>query len=208
MADPAHLAKLEDGVDTWNERRVQNPNVIEVSLRGVRLMKANFPRANLSGADLREADFTDANVSGANLRGADLRWTNFTGTNLQGADLAEAKLHRTVFGDTNLRDACGLDSCNHVGPSTMDYQTLANSGALGLAFLRDCGLPDQLIEHLPLLLTTEAQFYSCFISYSTKDQEFADRLHGDLQNKGVRCWFAPHDIKGGKKLLPDFKKPE
>jgi len=22
----------------------------------------------------------------------------------------------------------------------------------------------------------------------------------DLQNKGVRCWFAPHDIQGGRKL--------
>jgi len=44
------------------------------------------------------------------------------------------------------------------------------------------------------------QFYSCFISYSTKDQEFADRLHADLQSKGVRVWFAPDDIKGGQKL--------
>ncbi|MFZ0797409.1 MAG: toll/interleukin-1 receptor domain-containing protein [Terriglobales bacterium] len=45
-----------------------------------------------------------------------------------------------------------------------------------------------------------AEFFSCFISYSTKDQEFADRLHADLQNKGVRCWFAPHDIQAGKKI--------
>ena len=44
------------------------------------------------------------------------------------------------------------------------------------------------------------QFYSCFISYSTKDQEFAERLHADLQAKGVRCWFAPHDIASGKKI--------
>jgi hypothetical protein len=44
------------------------------------------------------------------------------------------------------------------------------------------------------------EFYSCFISYSTKDQEFAKRLHADLQAEGVRCWFAPHDIKGGRKL--------
>ena len=29
---------------------------------------------------------------------------------------------------------------------------------------------------------------------------FADRLYPDLQNKGVRCWFAPHDIQGGRNL--------
>ena len=44
------------------------------------------------------------------------------------------------------------------------------------------------------------EFHSCFISYSTKDQEFAERLHADLQAKGVRCWFAPHDIKAGMKI--------
>ena len=36
-----------------------------------------------------------------------------------------------------------------------------------------------------------------FISYSTKDQDFAERLHADLQNKGVRCWYAPDDLKIG-----------
>jgi hypothetical protein len=45
------------------------------------------------------------------------------------------------------------------------------------------------------------QFYSCFISYSSKDQEFAERLHADLQNKGVRCWFAPHDMAIGAKII-------
>ena len=39
-----------------------------------------------------------------------------------------------------------------------------------------------------------------FISYSTKDQDFDERLHTDLQDKGVRCWFAPEDVQGGKKL--------
>ena len=43
-------------------------------------------------------------------------------------------------------------------------------------------------------------FYSCFICYSSNDQGFADRLYADLQAKGVRCWYAPHDIQGGKKI--------
>ena len=69
----------------------------------------------------------------------------------------------------------------------------------GTDFLRGVGLPDNLIDYLPSLLNQPIQFYSCFISYSSKDQEFADRLHADLQNKGVRCWFAPHDMPIGAK---------
>jgi hypothetical protein len=46
----------------------------------------------------------------------------------------------------------------------------------------------------------QTQFYSCFISYSSKDEDFAERLYDDLQTNGVPCWFAPHDIKGGKKI--------
>jgi len=44
------------------------------------------------------------------------------------------------------------------------------------------------------------EFYSCFISYSSKDDDFARRLHADLQQNGVRCWFAPEDLKIGDKF--------
>jgi TIR domain len=52
-------------------------------------------------------------------------------------------------------------------------------------------------QHIPTLLNI--QMYSCFISYSSKDQDFAERLHADLQNMGVRCWFAPHNLPIGAK---------
>ena len=38
------------------------------------------------------------------------------------------------------------------------------------------------------------------ISYSSKDEPFANRLYADLQNKGVRYWFAPEDMKIGDKI--------
>lgn len=70
-----------------------------------------------------------------------------------------------------------------------------------MPFLRGAGVPENLIEYIPSLVAPGAiQFYSCFISYSNKDQEFADHLYADLQSKGVRCWFAPHDIRAGKKM--------
>jgi TIR domain len=46
--------------------------------------------------------------------------------------------------------------------------------------------------------TAEVQFYSCFISYAGGDQSFAERIYRDLQKRGVRCWFAGHDMRGGK----------
>jgi hypothetical protein len=47
------------------------------------------------------------------------------------------------------------------------------------------------------LVVNPIEYYSCFISYSTKDQDFANRLHADLQSQGVRCWVATEDLKIG-----------
>jgi hypothetical protein len=63
------------------------------------------------------------------------------------------------------------------------------------------GLPDNVIDYLPSLLNTAIQLYSCFISYSSKDEAFAERVHADLQDNGVRCWFAPHDMPIGAKII-------
>ena len=104
-----------------------------------------------------------------------------------------------MFGDIDLSGCKNLETIKHYGPSVVDISTLQQSGTLPLAFLRGVGLPDKLIEYLPSLLGQAIQHYSCFISYSSKDQPFADRLHADLQNKGVRCWFAPHDLPIGAK---------
>ena len=95
----------------------------------------------------------------------------------------------------------GLDTLNHVGPSSIGIDTIYKSkGKIPLAFLRGAGVPENLIEYMASLVGSGIEFYSLFISYSTKDQEFAERLHNDLQAKGVRCWFAPHRMQGGKKV--------
>jgi TIR domain/Pentapeptide repeats (8 copies) len=135
------------------------------------------------------------------LMGANLNGANLSGTDLRNANLIYASFGRTVFGDLDLTGVTGLEKCVHHGPSFVDYFTLQNSGSLPLAFLRGVGLPDNFIEYLPSLLNRPIQHYSCFISYSSKDDEFAHRIHADLQNKGVRCWFAPHDLPIGDKIL-------
>lgn len=48
-----------------------------------------------------------------------------------------------------------------------------------------------------LLKNCRKNYYTCFISYSTQDQNFAEYLYTNLQNNGVDCWFAPEDLKIG-----------
>ena len=194
-------------------------NLSNADLFGADLTGANLSGANLSGATLYRtepglkpravaagvgADLFGANLSGANLSGADLSGANLSVTNLRGANLTEAILLDTVFGDVDLSGAIGLETCIHRGRSIIDHRTLEISGPLPLSFLHGVGLPDKLIDYLPSLTNQAIQHYSCFISYSTTDQEFAERNHADLQNKGVRCWFAPHDLRIGKKIIDEI----
>jgi hypothetical protein len=60
-----------------------------------------------------------------------------------------------------------------------------------------------MIDYLPSLIgaVNPVQFNSCFISYSSVDEEFAKRLHARMRQAGLRVWFAPEDIKGGEKVL-------
>jgi uncharacterized protein YjbI with pentapeptide repeats len=204
VANAEHVQQLTKGVAEWNAWRKANPAIVpdlnKAELRRADLSDADLSRADLSRADLRGADLSGANLRGANLRDANLLAADLNGADLSGADLSNTQLLETVFANVDLSNVIGLDTCMHHGPSTIDHRTLKKSPDLPLAFLRGVGLPDSLIDYLPSLLNQAIQFYSCFISYSTKDQEFADRLHADLQSKGVRCWFAPHDISGGKKI--------
>jgi len=109
----------------------------------------------------------------------------------------------TRFGDKDLSTVKGLDTVRHRGPSTIGIDTLFRSqGKIPEVFLRGAGVPDTFITYIASLTSQAIQFYSCFISYSSKDEEFAQRLHNDLQAKGVRCWFAPEDLKIGAKIRP------
>jgi uncharacterized protein YjbI with pentapeptide repeats len=180
-------------------------------LNGADLNKANLNgtdlnNANLSGADLRNAHLyraivMRANLSGVNMSGANLSDAHLNGTDLTLADLTGTRLGNTVFADIDFTGTIGLTTCKHSFPSTIDHRTLQKSGSLPIPFLRGIGLPDNFIEYLPSLFNQAIQYYSCFISYSTVDDEFAKRIHGDLQNGGVRCWFAPHDLSIGEEIL-------
>ncbi|MGI9507977.1 MAG: toll/interleukin-1 receptor domain-containing protein, partial [Geminicoccaceae bacterium] len=153
----------------------------------------------------------------AKLERTDLRWARFDRADLEGAQLEEATLLGTIFNDTDLSNTKGSAYCRHQGPSCVDHRTMTKSIDMPIEFWRGCGLLDWQIEAAKLsqpslsqsdvndigyeLIRLRAdqpiQLFRPFISYSTHDKRFAKRLYDDLQNNGVRCWFAPQDLKIG-----------
>jgi Pentapeptide repeats (8 copies)/Ion channel len=129
MPNSKHLAKLKEGVATWNTWRKENPEVRpnlntatlrEVNLNNANLRKADLGGANLYGASLQGANLQEtslynamlrkANLRGANLVEANLGEADLTGANLQGADLTGASMSNTYVSSVSLSSTthCGI----------------------------------------------------------------------------------------------------
>jgi len=188
----------------------------EAQLGGADLSGANLFRANLNKADLNQVQLIWADLSDVDLSKANLSQAHLNRTKLGEADFSEAVIGLTSFGDVGLSMVKGLDSVEHLAPSTVGIDTLSRSkGYISELFLRGCGLSDVQIEtaklHNPNLtfdqitiitskiheLLVEQALPSCFISYDSKDFVFAKQLYDNLQQVGIRCWFAPDATKLG-----------
>lgn len=192
------------------------------------LSDAHLGGADIGGGDLGGADLNRAYLGGADLRGAHLggayltrtylsraylndvhlsfahlSFAELSGAELSGADFTNVSLGYTTFADNDLSEVKGLEAVKHAAPSSIGVDTLYKSrGQIPEVFLRGCGVPEDFIIYVRSLTAQPIQFYSCFISYSSKDQGFAERLHADLQANGVRVWFAPHDMRIGARIRP------
>ncbi len=222
--DGVDLGKADLGGADLRETDFSDADLREADLREAHLNEANLNWADLGGADLHGADLHGANLSGANLRGANLSgasltWVSLSGTNLRGADLSRARVGYTRFDDFDLSAVKGLDTVEHLGPSTIGVDTLYKShGQIPEAFLRGCGLSDWEIEAARLyqpdlsrdkigdivykihdLRAHQAiQVNSLFISYSHANAPFVNCLEGYLTRKGIRFWRDVHDATAGR----------
>lgn len=158
-------------------------------LRNANFNKAIFRGANLSETNLRFSLLINADLRDANLQGAYLSGTNFYYADLTYADFSNSKMEGTNFGSNDLSNVKGLSTVIHFGPSALGVDTLYRSaGNISEVFLRNCGIPDDFITYLPSLIGTQQaiQFYSCFISYSHRDEEFAKRLYSRMRDEHLR----------------------
>jgi uncharacterized protein YjbI with pentapeptide repeats len=198
----ANLSTADVSRSSLNVANLSNTNFEGANLSSADLSLANLSLANLSGANLYQATLRQAILSGSSLRDANVKETNFTEAILNEVDFNGAHCHSTLFANVDLSKSLGLNMIRHLGPSTVGIDTIYRSiNGLPEPFLRGCGIPDSIAKMIPSLIEgiEPIQFYSCFISYSTKDDEFAKRLQSRLRDEKLRVWFAPEDLKGGQK---------
>lgn len=179
-------------------------------------------KANFNGAALKKCLFWNCNLREADFTMADLTWAKFgkcildrakfgplfltdatfSSSSLKDTDFGSAGLILTTFASCDISEA-KLDNVRHIGPSAIGIDVLYQSkGLIPEKFLRGCGVPETLIRFIPSLIGAERgiEFYSCFISYSSNDEDFAKRLCGRMRDSNLRVWFAPEDMKSGREL--------
>jgi uncharacterized protein YjbI with pentapeptide repeats len=222
MANPEHVAKLKEGREAWNEwwkTTRETPNFSGITLNGLNLEHYQLGSADFSGAFLREISFPSAfspNCSfenailvhctlpnmwlvDANFKNSSITATTFHLSFLDYSDFTAAKISYSIFADVSLRGVVGLEIVESQGNS-IGIDTFFKSGGLPESFLRTSGVPEEFIQYAASLVGKAIEYYSCFLSYSSKDDEFARRLYNDLQGKNVRTWFAPEDLKIGDRF--------
>ena len=145
---------------TFADARMRGADLTRCDLSESALVGADLSGANLSNSNLRGCDlsysmlagtvFNNVDLRGADLRHAELATATFGGVLLAQAALSHAHLSKTVFARCHdLHEALGLDSMEHLSPSSIDMESL-RACLVGLTddFLEAVGLEPREIEAL------------------------------------------------------------
>jgi hypothetical protein len=195
------LANLSEA--NLSETYLCRADLSEADLKKAIFIRSDLASVDLSESDIRRADFRwsyliNTKFNGADLRGANLIEANLSKSELNRSNLSEAFVAWSCFGDNDLSHTKGLEKVKHFGPSTIGIDTIFRSeGKIPEEFLRGAGVPEHFITYTGYLNARAFECNSCFISYSGKDRNFIEKLHADLQKEGIRCWFAPEEMKMG-----------
>jgi hypothetical protein len=109
--------------------------------------------------------------------------------------------------DADLTGVKGLRTVRHFVPSSIGIDTIYRSkGQIPKDFLEGAGVPEKFILYMDSLVWEGFEFYSCFISYSAIEEDFARQLYKDLKDREVRCWFFSEDAKWGEPVWGEIDR--
>jgi hypothetical protein len=122
-------------------------------------------------------------------------------------DFARAKFGYTKIIDVDLSSAQGLETVRHMSPSAIDIGCLYKSkGRVPKLFLRGAGVPEAFINFTRTLVEADYIMETCFLSHSSKDKGFCDKLFSELERRGVVIWYFPENAKWGNPVWSEIDK--
>jgi hypothetical protein len=201
-----HLKQVDFRGAVLNAADFSHSVLTQADFTGAILRNATFHNAYLVGANMETAELNQAIMTYADARGSCFRYAflmgvDFREAKLDGSDFTLAKIGWTDFGRNNLSQVLGLDTVRHVSSSMIGIDTIYRSNAsISKGFLLAAGVPEVFVTYMESLSARTFEFYTCFISHSTKDKSFCDRLYLDLQANQVRTWYFPENAKWGESV--------
>lgn len=203
VQQPVDLGYLRDS----EERRLDGVDLSGCRLDEVNLRGVSLRDASLSGSVLVDADLSGADLRGADLRGAFLNGASFVQARMAGARLAGAEIGRTLFCDLDLSEVHGLEDLRHSANSEISFSALVRSGfRVSEQFLRSAGVSPGLLDDLRRGKRFASRYQTCFISYSSKDADFAQALYYALTEAGVRVWLDQTELLAGDGLSAQLRQ--
>ncbi len=183
---------------------LRGAQLVEASLRSAKLFRADLRGSDLTQAQCADAEWVDARLGAARLHdvgfercrmfGADCRGADFLRANLRQSKFDEAWLGHTRIRECDLSSTFGLENVKHFGPTSLDAETMARSGKLPAAFLYGAGVPvSQTKDPAPAEKLPHGPI--CFLAFTARDAELANRLRLDLMANGVRAWLQPEEVR-------------
>jgi hypothetical protein len=188
------------------------------------LMDSAFGEADFFGAVFAGSRLT------ANFREAYFARSRWTDALSIGSRFDEAIFGFTVM-HKSMIVACSFPGVRVIAPCDIDASTVSVSitaNSVAIAPLNNKNDPDSHSARVELLETLQStqrffllagvernlvqsylrgmaslsrNYETAFISYSSEDEELAEKLWRRLQTAGIDTWFAPHNMQGGRTIL-------
>ena len=172
-------------------------NFVNCKFIGTRMLRSNLSHSSFKNCDFKYADLCAADLTGANLSGSNLEMTNLCYADLAHTNVEGATFDRTMLASNYMHQVINFDKANIEGHISVSMDNLTYSSGMQLEMLiKNADIPEEYARHI-LSLLIESEYYSCFISYSSSDSDFVERLSGDLERIGVTIWRDVKDLKIG-----------
>lgn len=192
-------------------------------LKGANFSGTSFTKAIFTNSDLTNVNFSSCKINDAKFDNAILNFACFdsakiANTTFNSSDLSHSSFKfSSISSSVNMRES-RLDYCNFF-QSDVDISIILWAKSFIKTIFskrkfilklenRAARLPaekkviEKMHHDLEFYDDTSTLYSTCFISYSTKDEEFANRIYTDLVLYGVKCWFAPKSMVIGDKIRP------